>query len=58
MNSFRHEKDEADIPQKYECKNDAFTEKAGNEVEQLSVWELPGVYGSTKKPEQDKDDEK
>jgi DNA protecting protein DprA len=50
------EKDEADVPQRYEHKTEALTEKAGYEVEQLSVWELPGEYGSTKKPAQDKDE--
>jgi DNA protecting protein DprA len=49
-------KDEADIHQRYEHKNAVYIEKAGDEVEQLSVWELPGVYGSAKKPEQDKDE--
>jgi DNA processing protein len=52
------ERDEADVPQQYGRKDKALAEKSGDEVEQLSVWELPGVYGSTKKPEQDKDDEK
>ncbi len=50
------EKDEADVQQRYEHKNAVYIEKAGDEVEQLSVWELPGVYGSAKKPEQDKDE--
>lgn len=50
------EKDEADAPQRYGHKNAAFSEKAVDEVEQLSVWELPGVYGGAKKPEQDKEE--
>jgi len=50
------EKDEADIPLRYESKDESLTEKAGDEVEQLSVWELPGVYGSAKKIEQEKDE--
>ncbi len=50
------EKDEADIHQRYEHKNAVYIEKVGDEVEQLSVWELPGVYGSAKKPEQDKEE--
>ncbi len=48
------EKDEADVQQRYEHKIAVYIEKASDEVEQLSVWELPGVYGSAKKPEQDK----
>ena len=52
------ERDEADVPQQYGRKDKALAEKSGDEVEQLSVWELPGVYGSTNKPEQDKDGEK
>ncbi|OGW46740.1 MAG: hypothetical protein A2Y66_04480 [Nitrospirae bacterium RBG_13_41_22] len=52
------EKDEADVPQRYEHKNAVFDEKAGDEVEQLSVWELPGMYGRAKKPEQEKDGKK
>jgi len=47
------EKDEADVHQRYH-KNAVFDKKASDEVEQLSVWELPSVYGSAKKPEQDK----
>jgi hypothetical protein len=50
------EKDEADVQQRYEHKNTVFDKKASDEVEQLSVWELPSVYGSAKKPEQDKDE--
>jgi DNA processing protein len=50
------EKDEADMPLRYESKDELLTEKAGDEVEQLSVWELPGVYGSAKKIEQEKDE--
>jgi DNA processing protein len=50
------EKDEADVLQGYEHKNAIFAEKAADEVEQLSVWELPGVYGGAKKPEQEKDE--
>jgi len=50
------EKDAADVPQRYEHKTVALTEKAGYEVDQLSVWELPGEYGSTKKPAPDKDE--
>lgn len=48
------ENDETDVPQKYGHKDKALAEKYGNEVEQLSVWEMPGVYGSTDKPGQDK----
>lgn len=49
------EKDEANVPQSYEHKNVVLAEKAGDEVEQLSVWELPGVYSSAEKSEQEKD---
>jgi len=49
------ERDEADAPQRYGHKNAVFAQKAGDEVEQLSVWELPSVYGSAKKTDQDKD---
>jgi hypothetical protein len=34
-----------------------FSEKVAEEVEHMSVWEVPGVYGSAKKTEQDKDGE-
>lgn len=52
------ENDETDVPQLYGRKNEPLAEKSGNEVEQLSVWEMPGVYGSKNKPDQNKDDEK
>jgi DNA protecting protein DprA len=52
------ENDETDAPQKYGRENEPLAEKSGNEVEQLSVWELPGVYGSENKPDQDKGDKK
>jgi DNA processing protein len=52
------ENDETGTPQNYGRENEPLAEKSGNEVEQLSVWELPGVYGSENKPGQDKDDKK
>ncbi len=50
------ENDETDVQQKYGHKNKTLAEKYGSEVEQLSVWEMPGVYGSTNQLEQDKND--
>ncbi len=52
------ENDENDVPQQYGRNDRALTEKSCSEVEQLSVWETPGGYGSANKDEQDKNDEK
>lgn len=52
------ENDETDVLQQFGRINRAPAEESYNEVEQLSVWETPGVYRNSNETEQDKDGEK
>ncbi len=48
-------RDERNEPQQFGSKSNTYNEKTGNEVEQLSVWELPGVFSAANKQQSEKD---